>query len=435
MSTTIGSDGTVSIQNAERVEHFDGPRATDTRAAPEPRGPGAAEGRNLLAETASSGRADHCDPRAERRGADAPGLLERSNVEIVSELINLILAQRAVRVQHQRRAPPTTCSRVRPIWCGRVTILTSRSVPATAKRVDRRGPLPGSSKATRQHRPSAQVQVATFPPVTERTDASSSDSAALAGLTPALGEFPRPTWPLSNSRASRRAAGSYVVTLGEVAFIAGGDEATRARAAKIDLVEPEGPRVERLLRPPPVEYRLVLAGLDANSFRATACGEDHHLAHEADRAADEVVSAAKAELLRSIGTLPESTSIELAQPVVVKLPEVPAGERVVIVRKAARGGRDQRPRRSTSPSVPAAHPAILRGLLSPAAAARHGRAGRVRDRQSAAAARSLVIIRPRQGVDGGSHGRLRRGRPSAKLPQKEGRLGRQKASRRSECRF
>jgi len=57
-----------------------------------------AMGRNLFQETAASGTADLGNPGENGYGTLAQGYLELSNVKIVEEMVNLILAQRAYEV-------------------------------------------------------------------------------------------------------------------------------------------------------------------------------------------------------------------------------------------------------------------------------------------------------------------------------------------------
>jgi flagellar basal-body rod protein FlgG len=94
VSVSIGSDGTISVQNAGALNaqtvlgqltlvRFQNPAGLS------------AEGRNLFAETASSGAPLIATPGQNGVGLTQQGFLERSNVDVVSELINLILAQRA----------------------------------------------------------------------------------------------------------------------------------------------------------------------------------------------------------------------------------------------------------------------------------------------------------------------------------------------------
>jgi flagellar basal-body rod protein FlgG len=94
VSISIGSDGTVSVINAGA------PNASVTLGQltlvrfPNSQGLNA-EGRNLYSETASSGAPIIATPGQNGTGLLRQAFLERSNVEAVTELINLILAQRA----------------------------------------------------------------------------------------------------------------------------------------------------------------------------------------------------------------------------------------------------------------------------------------------------------------------------------------------------
>lgn len=94
ISIGIGTDGTVSVVNSGA------PNATVTLGQltltrfPNPSGLNA-EGRNLFSETASSGAGLISTPGQNGSGQLRQGFQERSNVEAVTELVNLIIAQRA----------------------------------------------------------------------------------------------------------------------------------------------------------------------------------------------------------------------------------------------------------------------------------------------------------------------------------------------------
>jgi flagellar basal body P-ring formation protein FlgA len=139
--------------------------------------------------------------------------------------------------------------------------------------------------------------------------------------------------PVTIELRERASVGSSVVTVGEVSLISGGDENTRAKIAKIDLVELKARESSMTFGRRSVEYRLKLAGFDANSFRIIGAEKSTVLLTKRTITVEEVVSVAKAEMLRHLTSAPESLSIELAQPVVVKLPEVPADERPTITAK------------------------------------------------------------------------------------------------------
>jgi flagellar basal-body rod protein FlgG len=94
ISISIGTDGTISATNAGALN-----AATVLGQLTLVRFQNAAglsaQGRNLLAETPSSGAPLIATPGQNGIGLSRQGFLERSNVDVVTELINLILAQRA----------------------------------------------------------------------------------------------------------------------------------------------------------------------------------------------------------------------------------------------------------------------------------------------------------------------------------------------------
>lgn len=91
---TIGSDGTVSVrvpgnpapQNLGQIElvRFVNPSALDARL-----------GRNLLVETVASGPPIAGNPGLQGIGTLEQGYLENSNVQVVEEILQMIIAQRA----------------------------------------------------------------------------------------------------------------------------------------------------------------------------------------------------------------------------------------------------------------------------------------------------------------------------------------------------
>lgn len=94
VAVSIGTDGTIAVQNAGALNattilgqltlvRFQNPAGLN------------AQGRNLFAESASSGPPIISTPGQNGVGLIQQGFLERSNVDVVSELINLIVAQRA----------------------------------------------------------------------------------------------------------------------------------------------------------------------------------------------------------------------------------------------------------------------------------------------------------------------------------------------------
>lgn len=93
LSVSIGADGTISVLNAGSPTPTSVGQLTLVRF-PNPAGL-SAEGRNLFAESASSGSPNTATPGLNGTGFLRQAFLERSNVDVVSELVNLILAQRA----------------------------------------------------------------------------------------------------------------------------------------------------------------------------------------------------------------------------------------------------------------------------------------------------------------------------------------------------
>ncbi len=93
VEVNIGEDGTVSGITAGATAPTTVGKLTLVRFA-NPSGL-SSEGRNLLAETAASGSPNEAQAGQAGAGTIRKGFLERSNVEVVRELVNLILAQRA----------------------------------------------------------------------------------------------------------------------------------------------------------------------------------------------------------------------------------------------------------------------------------------------------------------------------------------------------
>lgn len=88
----IGSDGTVSIIGADGTNSVVG--NMQLARFPNPSGL-TSMGDNLLMETEASGTAEVGTPGDNGYGTLQPGFLEKSNVQMVTELVNLITAQRA----------------------------------------------------------------------------------------------------------------------------------------------------------------------------------------------------------------------------------------------------------------------------------------------------------------------------------------------------
>ena len=153
----------------------------------------------------------------------------------------------------------------------------------------------------------------------------------VAGLTAlAVTAAARAADPVTVELAGTATVGKSVVTVGDVALVSGGDADTRARVARIDLAELKARDPGVTVGRRAVEYRLVLAGFEPAAVRVT--GAERATVTVARRAVtlEEVTAAARAEVLRPFTNPAEAVAVELAVPVVVKLPEVPADERAVI---------------------------------------------------------------------------------------------------------
>lgn len=94
VSISVGSDGTLSVQNAGATNVSTQLGQITLVRFQNPAGL-SAEGRNLFSETQSSGTPNISTPGLNGAGFIRQGYLERSNVDPVTELVSLILAQRA----------------------------------------------------------------------------------------------------------------------------------------------------------------------------------------------------------------------------------------------------------------------------------------------------------------------------------------------------
>jgi flagellar basal-body rod protein FlgG len=92
VAISIGSDGTISTQSSDGTSQNVG--QINTADFPNP--PGLESiGRNLFRETTASGTAQTGTPGQDGFGEIMQGFLESSNVEVVTEMVNIIIAQRA----------------------------------------------------------------------------------------------------------------------------------------------------------------------------------------------------------------------------------------------------------------------------------------------------------------------------------------------------
>jgi flagellar basal-body rod protein FlgG len=91
---TVGTDGFVSVVTASSPNTSTNVGQLQIARFANPAGL-SAEGRNLFAETPASGPATQNTPGQNGTGLLRGGYLERSNVDVVQELVNMIQAQRA----------------------------------------------------------------------------------------------------------------------------------------------------------------------------------------------------------------------------------------------------------------------------------------------------------------------------------------------------
>ena len=94
-SVDIGKDGSVNVTDTSGTISTVG--SIQLARFPNPAGL-SSEGENLLAETEASGTATTGTPGENGFGSIEAGFLEKSNVQMVSELVNLITAQRAYEI-------------------------------------------------------------------------------------------------------------------------------------------------------------------------------------------------------------------------------------------------------------------------------------------------------------------------------------------------
>ena len=102
-SIAIGTDGTVSVVTATSPTTSSNVGQITLVRFPNPAGL-TAEGRNLYNQTAASGQPTVALPGQTGAGILQQGFLEGSNVNVVQELVNLILAERGYEFNTCRRA-------------------------------------------------------------------------------------------------------------------------------------------------------------------------------------------------------------------------------------------------------------------------------------------------------------------------------------------
>jgi hypothetical protein len=142
-----------------------------------------------------------------------------------------------------------------------------------------------------------------------------------------------PGWcaePLTLELQEQVGIGTALVNIGDVARISGGTALTRDRVARLDIGELR-PRDQSVAIPARViKYRLQVAGIDTEGVVVKGSEQVSVTISRRTVTADEVVTAARAELSRRVPPGFDTGTIELIQQVVVQLPEVPVGDPITI---------------------------------------------------------------------------------------------------------
>lgn len=150
--------------------------------------------------------------------------------------------------------------------------------------------------------------------------------------------------PVTIVLTDRATCPAEVVTVGHVGTVVGSAEAKKVVSA-IDLAEMPVRDTFVTVTRRQVEVRLRLAGLAADEFRVLGSDRVTVTADRRPVPVEDVVIAAKAAILSRLPHPPEQVTLELAQPVTVKLPEVGKAEKVDIRAEphttAVRMGRQQ----------------------------------------------------------------------------------------------
>lgn len=150
--------------------------------------------------------------------------------------------------------------------------------------------------------------------------------AAVAGWAPA-GSASDPVVVDLLEQATTRTA---VVTVEGVARVSGGDPATRDRVARLDVVELKARKPSATVSRRVVEFRLQLAGFEPGEVVLRGADRVTVTAARRTVTVDEVVSAARTELLHQLPLPPETVSVELARPVAARLPDVLVADSVAV---------------------------------------------------------------------------------------------------------
>jgi flagella basal body P-ring formation protein FlgA len=120
------------------------------------------------------------------------------------------------------------------------------------------------------------------------------------------------------------------ITVGNVADIAGGTAALRDTIARLDLAELLSSQTGTTITRKQLEYRLRLGEFSSEMVQVAGSPQTQVTLQLQTVSPEEVVDAAKSALMQRLPWSPGQVEVNLLQPVVVTLPELAEGERVVI---------------------------------------------------------------------------------------------------------
>ncbi len=121
---------------------------------------------------------------------------------------------------------------------------------------------------------------------------------------------------------AKAAAGTPVVTLGQVAKLHGGDDKLRAKLAAVDLFERTKKDAAVTVSRRQIEIRLQLAGYTTADVLVGGAESVTVAVAKKTVPADDVISAAKKALLAQFPENGDGLAVSLALPLAVKLPEI-----------------------------------------------------------------------------------------------------------------
>ncbi len=275
-SVSIGTDGTVSVMTPGATAPTQVGQLTLVRFQ-NPAGLNN-EGRNLYSATQSSGQAVQTQPGQQGAGLIRQGYLEGSNVDVVAEMVNLIVAQR-LRVQyqshHHRRPDAVFHHQPHPV---------------------------GSMR--RVFRPNLIAAVLLLANIAGRADGPAAAEPIVLVL-----------------RAEATVSASQV-TIGDVATLQGGDAQERERIAKLDLTELPLSSQPIFVSQHQLGFRLQIAGIEDCAFRLEGPRFARVSRPAGDALENKIAALARQTLEQKLPGRVEDVAIQLVQP--VRLPPLSA---------------------------------------------------------------------------------------------------------------